>query len=221
MQHAARAQFRVFRHAASTGVALAAHLDLTGRKDTEGSRGGEMSKQTGDLGKIPDEAGSWLRSTGVQVERHPTIDRDPMKVVLVDQGYDSKVTAFAPDEAFAPSRLLASRPAERRATARSYLMCPPTYFTVTYSINPWMRPDQPTDQDRAMRQWEQLHQIYLELGHTVQIIDPVPGLPDMVFAANGATVIDGKVLGVKSGSQSGRRKQGLISTGSVPAATER
>ena len=156
-----------------------------------------MSKQTGDLGKIPDAAGSWLRSTGVQVERHPTTDRDPMKVVLVDQDYDSKATAFAPDEAFAPSRLLASRPAERRATARSYLMCPPAYFTVTYSINPWMRPDQPTDTDRAMRQWEQLRQIYLELGHTVQVIDPVPGLPDMVFAANGATVINGTVLGAK------------------------
>ena len=56
-----------------------------------------MSKQTGDLGKIPDVAGSWLRSTGVQVERHPTADRDPMKVALVDQGYDGEVTAFAPD----------------------------------------------------------------------------------------------------------------------------
>ncbi len=156
-----------------------------------------MSKQTGDLGKIPDAAGSWLRSTGVQVERHPVTGHDPMKVAVVDRGYDSEVTAFAPDEAFAPSGLLASRLVERRATARSYLMCPPTYFTVTYSINPWMRPDQPTDTDRAMRQWAQLRQAYLELGHTVQIIDPVPGLPDMVFAANGATVVDGKVLGAK------------------------
>jgi hypothetical protein len=32
ISHAARAQFRVFRHAASTGVALAAYLDLTSRK---------------------------------------------------------------------------------------------------------------------------------------------------------------------------------------------
>jgi N-dimethylarginine dimethylaminohydrolase len=29
------------------------------------------------------------------------------------------------------------------------------------------------------------------------VIDPVPGLPDMVFAANGATVMDGTVLGVR------------------------
>jgi N-dimethylarginine dimethylaminohydrolase len=152
-----------------------------------------MSKQAADLGKVPDATGSWLRPTDVEVDGHPTTGRDSMKV----DGYDSTVTAFAPDGSLTPRQLLASRPAERRATARSYLMCPPEYFTVTYSINPWMRPDQPTDTDRAMRQWAQLHQIYLELGHTVRIIDPVPGLPDMVFAANGATVINGKVLGAK------------------------
>jgi N-dimethylarginine dimethylaminohydrolase len=97
----------------------------------------------------------------------------------------------------ATSELAASGRAERLATARSFLMCPPTYFTVSYAINPWMRPDEPTDTERAIRQWTQLRQIYAQLGHTVQFIDPVPGLPDMVFAANGATVIDGRVLGVK------------------------
>ena len=35
-----------------------------------------------------------------------------------------------------------------------------------------------------------LRQAYESLGHTVSTIEPVPGLPDMVFAANGATVID-------------------------------
>jgi N-dimethylarginine dimethylaminohydrolase len=154
-----------------------------------------MSEQTVDVGQIADAAGSRLRSTRVWVERNQPADHDAMKVGLADHGHGS--AAFGPDEPFAPSQLLASRPAERLATVRSYLMCPPTYFTVTYSINPWMRPDQPTDTDRAMRQWARLHEIYLELGHTVQVIDPVPGLPDMVFAANGATVIDGKVLGVK------------------------
>ncbi len=33
----------------------------------------------------------------------------------------------------------------RVATPRSYLMCPPEYFAVTYAINPWMRPDAPVD----------------------------------------------------------------------------
>src|SRR5260370_31141791 len=85
----------------------------------------------------------------------------------------------------------------RTATPRSYLMCPPEHFDVTYAINPWMRLDAPVDRDLAMRQWETLRQTYASLGHSVSVIDPVPGLPDMVFAANGATVIDGTVLGVR------------------------
>jgi N-dimethylarginine dimethylaminohydrolase len=79
--------------------------------------------------------------------------------------------------------------------SRRYLMCRPTYFAVTYAINPWMDPSAPVDVERAVAQWTALRDTYLALGHTVELIDPVPGLPDMVFAANGATVIDGVVLG--------------------------
>ncbi|MFH7597122.1 dimethylargininase [Streptomyces racemochromogenes] len=82
----------------------------------------------------------------------------------------------------------------REATKRHYLMCPPAHFEVSYAINPWMRPDKPVDAELAMAQWERLRELYLELGHEVDLIDPVEGLPDMVFAANGATVVDGKVL---------------------------
>jgi N-dimethylarginine dimethylaminohydrolase len=85
----------------------------------------------------------------------------------------------------------------RVATPRSYLMCPPEYFAVTYAINPWMRPDAPVDPEAAMRQWAALRATYESLGHAVSVIEPVAGLPDMVFAANGATVIGGTVLGVR------------------------
>jgi N-dimethylarginine dimethylaminohydrolase len=74
-------------------------------------------------------------------------------------------------------------------------MCPPEHFTVEYAINPWMHPDRPVDVGLAMRQWERLGETFSSLGHTVRTITPEPGLPDMVFAANGATVIGGKVLG--------------------------
>ena len=80
------------------------------------------------------------------------------------------------------------------ATGRRYLMCRPTYFAVDYAINPWMDPSAPVDRDRAVAQWETLRRVYLDLGHTVELIDPVPGLPDMVFAANGATVVDGRAM---------------------------
>ena len=85
----------------------------------------------------------------------------------------------------------------RVATPRSYLMCPPEYFAVTYAINPWMRPDAPVDPEAAMRQWAALRATHESLGHAVSTIEPAAGLPDMVFAANGATVIDGTVLGVR------------------------
>ncbi|MEU9100000.1 dimethylargininase [Streptomyces sp. NPDC048361] len=85
----------------------------------------------------------------------------------------------------------------RTAVPRRYLMCRPTHFEVTYSINPWMDPEKPVDRELAILQWERLRETYLELGHTVELIEPAPGLPDMVFAANGATVVDGRVLGAK------------------------
>ncbi|MGH3300457.1 MAG: dimethylargininase [Streptosporangiaceae bacterium] len=81
--------------------------------------------------------------------------------------------------------------------AHTYLMCPPEYFAVEYAINPWMNPDEPVDVARAMDQWRRLRDVFMGLGHTVHTIPAVPGLPDMVFAANGATVIDGKVLGAR------------------------
>lgn len=83
----------------------------------------------------------------------------------------------------------------RVPTPRHYLMCPPRYFAVEYSINPWMDPDRPVDTDLAMRQWTTLRDTYRELGHTVDEVPPQPGLPDMVFAANSGTVVDGRVLG--------------------------
>jgi N-dimethylarginine dimethylaminohydrolase len=82
----------------------------------------------------------------------------------------------------------------RQARARRYLMCPPTHFRVEYSINPWMDPSVPVDNRRAFRQWEALRDTYVKLGHTVELIEPRAALPDMVFSANGATVIDGRVL---------------------------
>jgi N-dimethylarginine dimethylaminohydrolase len=80
---------------------------------------------------------------------------------------------------------------------RTYLMCPPDHFRVQYSINPWMASGEPVDTARAALQWQLLRDTYRSLGHTVQLIDPRPGLPDMVFAANGATVIAGIVLGAR------------------------
>ncbi|MET8099914.1 dimethylargininase [Streptomyces sp. NPDC005236] len=87
--------------------------------------------------------------------------------------------------------------APRCATPRRYLMCAPVHFDVTYAINPWMNPAKPVDVPLALAQWEDLRDRYRSLGHSVEELAPRPGLPDMVFAANGATVVDGRVLGAR------------------------
>src|SRR3954447_711608 len=85
----------------------------------------------------------------------------------------------------------------RRPSPRHYLMCPPTFFEVSYVINPWMTPEPAVDRERALNQWEALVDSYREHGHRVDLLQPVPGLPDLVFTANGATVLDGHVLGAR------------------------
>ncbi len=89
-----------------------------------------------------------------------------------------------------------ARPA-RTATRRRYLMCRPEHFEVSYAINPWMDVSRGVDRELALRQWETLRRTYLDLGHEVELIDPEPGLPDMVFAANGGLVIEGHALGAR------------------------
>ena len=84
---------------------------------------------------------------------------------------------------------------ERRASHRTVLMCRPDFFTVSYRINPWMHPEDPTDTSLAVKQWEVLYNTYVDLGFDVQLIDPIKGLPDMVYAANGGFVLDGIAYG--------------------------
>jgi N-dimethylarginine dimethylaminohydrolase len=85
----------------------------------------------------------------------------------------------------------------RVAQHRTYLMCRPEHFVVSYSINPWMEPAKPTDTARAVQQWQTLYDAYVALGHDVHLIDPVPGLPDMVYTANGGFLVDGVAYGPK------------------------
>ena len=84
--------------------------------------------------------------------------------------------------------------AGRSSRPRHFLMCPPTYFEVAYAINPWMDPSVPVDRRLAGQQWSRLVAAYRSAGHRVDLLEPVEGLPDMVFAANGGIVVDGRVL---------------------------
>ncbi|MFI7104087.1 dimethylargininase [Streptomyces sp. NPDC050161] len=74
-------------------------------------------------------------------------------------------------------------------------MCEPRYFDVQYAINPWMSRGAPVDTARARLQWQTLVDAYRAHGHAVETVKPVAGLPDMVFAANAALVLGGRVFG--------------------------
>src|SRR5438552_6800919 len=76
---------------------------------------------------------------------------------------------------------------------KSYLMCPPDHFGVFYEINPWMDQDNRPDFELANDQWHNLVANLRRTGATVETIEPVKELPDMVFVAN-AGLVDGQRL---------------------------
>ncbi|MDZ4265483.1 MAG: arginine deiminase-related protein [Mycobacterium sp.] len=82
----------------------------------------------------------------------------------------------------------------RSARPRRYVMTAPHFYAVEYVINPWMDTATPVDAQRALNQWEALRRTYTELGHTVELVEPVAGLPDMVYAANGGLIVNGKAV---------------------------
>ncbi|MFF4950467.1 dimethylargininase [Streptomyces chattanoogensis] len=86
-------------------------------------------------------------------------------------------------------------PTSRTPRTRRYLVCEPRHFDVHYAINPWMRDDAQVDAALAARQWQTLIRTFRDHGHQVETVEPVPGLPDMVFAANSALTLSGKVFG--------------------------
>jgi arginine dihydrolase len=81
------------------------------------------------------------------------------------------------------------------STKARYLMCAPDHFGVTYKINPWMNPNSWESRSDALltasrREWGTLHRALSELGAEIDHVAPVPGVPDLVFTANSAVVLD-------------------------------
>jgi N-dimethylarginine dimethylaminohydrolase len=71
---------------------------------------------------------------------------------------------------------------------RRYLMCPPEHFDVLYEINPWMHREVKVDLQRARAEWEGLVAALRAAGADVEVMDPHPELPDLVFTANAGLV---------------------------------
>src|SRR5438270_8684058 len=86
-----------------------------------------------------------------------------------------------------------------RTPQARFLMCRPAHFAVTYAINPWMDPENWARNDHALgaaawQEWAALHQTLCDLGAAIELVPPMGGLPDLVFTANAAVVLDRTAL---------------------------
>ncbi|SRR5579871_1410479 len=84
-------------------------------------------------------------------------------------------------------------------TTAHFLMCRPDHFAVDYVINPWMNPKSWAQQskvlvDASQREWTALHRTLAGLGAAIELVPPAPHLPDLVFTANAAVVLDRKAV---------------------------
>jgi N-dimethylarginine dimethylaminohydrolase len=77
---------------------------------------------------------------------------------------------------------------------RRFLMCPPVHFGVLYEINPWMQQEVTVDPERARAQWDRLVATLREAGAEVEVMEPHPDVPDLVFTANAGVVNAGVVI---------------------------
>jgi N-dimethylarginine dimethylaminohydrolase len=78
-------------------------------------------------------------------------------------------------------------------------MTDPAWFDVSYEINPWMQPgrwraDAAGHGHAARQAFEQLRRALIRAGAAVETLEGTPGLPDMVFPANAAVVLDRRAL---------------------------
>jgi N-dimethylarginine dimethylaminohydrolase len=68
------------------------------------------------------------------------------------------------------------------------LMCRPDFYGIEYEINPWMNRLHQTDQQRAGQQWRMLYDLLQRSGARISTLEPMQGLPDLVFTANAALI---------------------------------
>jgi N-dimethylarginine dimethylaminohydrolase len=68
------------------------------------------------------------------------------------------------------------------------LMCRPDFYGIEYEINPWMNRQVASDAAESHQQWRALEGTLRGLGVEIELLEPVPGLPDLVFTANAGLV---------------------------------
>jgi len=73
-------------------------------------------------------------------------------------------------------------------------MCQPDFYGIEYEINPWMNTERQADHPTAVAQWNALRGLIEAAGARVSLLEPVKGLPDLVFTANAAMVFGKRAI---------------------------
>lgn len=81
---------------------------------------------------------------------------------------------------------------------KKFLLCRPSFFNISYEINPWMKLSHPTNQSKVTEQWNTLCDRIEEFGGSIVNLKPRESLPDMVFTANAGLYIRDKNLVILS-----------------------
>jgi N-dimethylarginine dimethylaminohydrolase len=91
------------------------------------------------------------------------------------------------------------------------LMCSPDHYQVLSVKNPYMSEHVgAVNSAKARRQWEDLKEVFDAAGCPVSVIDPLPGLEDMVFCANPSltgTRPDGEKIALLSAMRHASRRR--------------
>ena len=158
-----------------------------------------------ELGNARDVCEKLAEAGVLSKETHDTVLRfaPPLTITREEIDHGCEIVEQVID-AMTPSSVAARiRPATERikvAASKPHLvMSPPDHFEVSYRINPWMDPADWTAHAETLHRdattgWRDLYETYEKLGARIDLMPATPGLPDLVFTANSAVVLDRKVL---------------------------
>lgn len=79
---------------------------------------------------------------------------------------------------------------------KKVLMCPPKYFRIEFKINPYMDPNDPKKQVNpqiAWKEWRNLYSTIKNMGIEIDLLQPIKGIPDLVFPADMGFVVNPKI----------------------------
>lgn len=98
-----------------------------------------------------------------------------------------------------PSNSPSASTAGRATTAPIFLVVDPAHFSVSYTINPWMKPgvwqaDPSGFRLAARAAFADLTQALEAAGAKLEKMAGAPGAPDLVFPANAAVVLNGRAV---------------------------